>query len=174
MVNQDLGRPSWEEFYMFSAFEAATRSSCLDVKTGAVIVKDKRIIASGYSGAPPGIKTCIERGCRKKELGIEFNEKGSGQCRGAHAEINAMSQLPRGELKGTTMYSVYFPCSACAKAIVGNGISELVFAKIYKEPDSLTKELFSEGGVKLRQLKIDLDKQFARIKKIAGESKEVN
>ena len=156
-------RPSWDESFMFAAHSFATRSSCLDVKTATLIVKDKRIIASGYSGAPPCITTCLERGCRKKSLGIKFNEKGAGQCRGVHAEINAISQIPREDLKGTTMYTLVFPCSHCAKAIVANGISEIVFSKIYKEPDSLTKELFAEAGIKIRQLKIDLKKQCNRI-----------
>jgi dCMP deaminase len=160
---QDLGRPSWDEAFMFSAFSAATRSSCLHIKTGAVIVKDKRIISSGYNGAPPGIRNCLELGCRKEREGIAFSDKGKGVCRGIHAEINAISQISRDNLKGTTIYTVYFPCSSCAKAIVGNGITEVVYSKFYKEPDSLTMELFTEAGIKIRLLKINIKDQCNRI-----------
>ncbi len=165
-------RPSWEESYMFSAFVAATRSSCAYIKTGSVIVKDKRIIASGYNGAPPGIKNCLEVGCRKDREGINYEDKGKSVCRGVHAEINAMSQISRRDLKGTTLYTVFFPCSACAKSIVGNGISEVVFSKIYDEPDSLTTELFSEAGIKLRQLKFDVRKQLNRVLDITNQAKK--
>ncbi len=159
-------RPSWDESFMFAALISATRSSCIHLQTGAVIVKDKRIIASGYNGAPPGIVNCLERGCRKDREGVNFEDKDKSVCRGMHAEVNALNQIARENLKGATLYSFYFPCSSCAKAIVSSGISEVVFCKIYKEPDSLTKELFSEGGVKLRQIKINVDRFFNMIKNI--------
>jgi len=161
--NSDLGRPSWDESFMFAALSTATRSSCFAIKTGTVIVKDKRIISSGYNGAPPGIKNCLEVGCRKQREGIDWKSKHGGECRGIHAEINAMSQISREKLKGAVMYTVVFPCSACAKSIVGNGISEVVFMKYYAEPDTLTKELFAEAGIKLRQLNINIKKQCNRI-----------
>ena len=138
-------RPNWEESFMFGALWAATRSSCLYLHTGAVIVKDKRPTSTGYNGAPPDIENCLERGCRKDELGIKFEEKGTGTCRGLHAEINAMNQISRKDLKDSIMYTLYYPCSSCAKEIVGNGLKEVVYSKIYKEPDSLTQEIFSEG-----------------------------
>lgn len=163
MEKKGFGRPNWDEAFMFAAISAATRSSCLTIKTGAVIVKDKRIISMGYNGAPPGITNCLEKGCRKKEHGVSFDKKDVGLCRGVHAEVNAMSQISRDNLKGTKMYTVFFPCSSCAKAIVTSGISEVIYSKIYKEPDSLTRELFSEAGVRLRRLKIDVKSQCNRI-----------
>lgn len=169
---QDFGRPSWDEGFMYSALTAATRSSCTHIKSGAVIVKDKRVIASGYNGAPPGIKNCLEVGCRKEREHVSWEDKGKSVCRGVHAEINAMSQIARENLIGTTMYTVFFPCSACAKSIVGNGISEVVFLKNYAEPDTLTKELFCEAGVKLRQMNIDVKKQCNRIINVANQKKE--
>lgn len=162
-------RPSWDELFMLAAYDAATRSSCLFLKTGAVIVKDKRIIATGYNGAPPEIENCLDRGCRKKQKGIDFEEKETGNCRGAHAESNALDQIPRKELKGAVMYSVFFPCTHCAKRIVSNSLSELVYSIIYREPDSLTKELFSESGIRLRQLTPDIEKQFIRLKRIYNQ-----
>jgi dCMP deaminase len=156
-------RPNWDESFMFSALWAATRSSCLYLQTGAVIVSDKRIIASGYNGAPPGIESCLTRGCRKEREGISFTTKGKGVCRGIHAEINAMSQIARENLKGTTMYSLYLPCSTCAKEIAGTGIIEVVYSLVYEEPDLLTREMFSEGGIRLRQMDLDLPVSFAMI-----------
>lgn len=167
-------RPDWDEFYMFAAYDAATRSSCKYLNTGAVIVKDKRIIASGYNGAPPGIENCLEIGCRKDREKIKFDEKGTSTCRGIHAEVNAKDQVARKDLKGTTLYTLFFPCSSCAKEIVGNGIKEVVYTKKYSEPDSLTNELFNEANVKLRKLEIDIGDQFQRIKRIQNQHKNNN
>jgi dCMP deaminase len=162
-------RPTWEESFMFAAYSAAARSSCKYIHTGAVIIKDKRIISMGYNGAPPGIKSCSDIGCRKDRLNIKWEEKGHGNCRGVHAEANAMHQISRENLKGTVLYTVYYPCSHCARAIVANGISEVVYSKIYKEPDSLTKELFSEAGIKLTRLPIDTKKHCNRILDVGNQ-----
>ena len=132
-------RPSWDEYFMMSAIFAATRSSCEHLPTGVAIIKDKRIIASGYNGAPPGIENCLKIGCRKDREGIEFDDKGKGVCRGVHAEVNALTQIAREDLKGTTLYSLYFPCSSCAKSIVAASVVEVVYLNIYHESDSLTK-----------------------------------
>jgi dCMP deaminase len=166
-----FSRPNWDESFMFSALWGATRSSCKYLHTGAVIVKDKRIIASGYNGAPPGLENCLDIGCRKEKYHVEFNDKSSGTCRGIHAEINAISQIAREDLKGTTIYTLYFPCSACAKAIVGNSITEVVYSQIYEEPDSLTNELFAQSGVKLRKFNLDIEKQFQRILNVSEQHK---
>jgi dCMP deaminase len=157
-ANKEYKRPNWDEIFMAHAFLAATRSSCIHLHTGCVVVKDHRILSSGYNGAPPGVENCLERGCRKDKFNIEFNQKGTGTCRGVHAEINAMSQIARKDLNDTVIYSVFFPCSACAKAIVGSGIKEVVFTKMYAEPDTLTRELFAEAGVKLRKMPINMNK----------------
>jgi len=159
-------RPSWDESFMLSALWAAARSSCIKMQTGAVIVKDKRIIASGYNGAPPNIKNCLEVGCRKDEYGIKFCEKGRGVCRGIHAEVNAMNQIARENLKGASLYTLCFPCSGCAKGIVGNGMKEVVYCNHYEENDSLTKELFDESKTVLRKLDLDIEKCFRMMKKI--------
>lgn len=159
-------RPSWDESFMFSALWSAARSSCLYLQTGAVIVKDKRIIASGYNGAPPGIENCIDAGCRKDKEKVDFNDKGKGVCRGVHAEINAISQISRWDLKDTSLYTLFYPCSQCAKAIVGSELKEVVYSMVYKEPDSLTKELFGQAGIKLRKIDMDIDKYFDIVKKI--------
>ncbi len=149
-------RPNWDEYFMFTAFNTSLRSSCMYIHTGAVIVQDKRIIATGYNGAPPNIENCLEKGCRKDRVGIKQEQKGTGNCRGEHAERNAILQIARKDLEGATMYSVLFPCSDCAKMIVGSGIRKVFYSNIYKEPDSLTQELFSEGGVALKELKLNV------------------
>ncbi len=166
-MSEKRKRPDWDEFFMFKALWAATRSSCNYLQTGAVIVKDKRIIATGYNGAPPGIENCLERGCRKDEQGVEFNDKGKAVCRGVHAEINAMNQIARQDLIDTKIYTLYFPCSSCAKAIAGNGLKEVIYSEVYQEPDSLTTEIFTESGVKLRKFHLNIEKNFQMIRKIA-------
>ena len=167
-------RPSWDETFMFAAYMAAARSSCIKLQTGSAIVnKDNRIIASSYNGAPPGIENCLEKGCRKEEYGIKFDQKGMGACRGAHAEPNAMSQIPRDVLKqpGIKLYTVYFPCTSCAKQITGNGIKEVIFSEYYNEPSSLTNELFQEAGINIRRLELDREKYFNVIRNIGNPKK---
>jgi dCMP deaminase len=159
-------RPSWDEYFMFQAYLSATRSSCLNLPNGCVIVKDKRVRASGYNGAPPGIENCLERGCRKADKGVAFDEKGKSICRGLHAEDNGLAQLTREDTKGATMYTVVFPCSACAKDIAGSGINEVVYSKAYKGEDELAKEIFEEAGIKIRKLEIDLNKCYNFIKNL--------
>ncbi len=149
-------RPNWDELFMMHAYLAATRSSCLHLNTGVAIVKDKRVRSMGYNGAPAGIKSSLElRSCRKDEHGVAFDAKGTGTCRGRHAEENAMSQLSRAELIDSSIYTVYYPCGSCAKSIVGNGISEVYWSKLYKDKDKLAEELFNEAGIKVIQFKLD-------------------
>lgn len=162
-----VDRPSWDEYFMTHAVLAASRASCQYVTAGAVIVKDKRIIATGYNGAPPGIGNCLEKGCRKERVGIEFETKGTGNCIGEHAERNALLQVPRNMTLGAEMYSALFPCSDCAKQIVGAGISRLVYLNHYKEPSSLTKELMEGAGVQIEQMALDIDKMFKFLKGVA-------
>lgn len=161
-------RPSWDETFMFSALWAACRSSCLYLHTGAVIVnQDKRIIATGYNGAGPRINpNCLVRGCRKDEYGVDFDDKGKSACRGGHAEVHALELVARKDLVGTTMYTLHFPCSACAKQIESNGLAEVVYCKGYIEKDSLTTEIFSEAGIRLRRLDLDIEKCFKIIRRI--------
>ena len=158
MVKIMKSRPEWDEFFMMHAYLAATRSSCLYLNTGAAIVKDKRVRSMGYNGAPSGIGNCLELGCRKENFDIEFESKGSGTCRGRHAEENAMSLLPRSEMKDSDIYTLYYPCGSCAKSIVGNDISRVFYSEIYKDNDALTDELFKEKGIEVIKLELDLDK----------------
>lgn len=165
-------RPNWDEYFMIQAFWVATRASCKNLKTGAVIVRDKRIISSGYNGAPPGIENCLEIGCRKEREGIKFEDKGKGVCRGTHAERNAMLNIAREYLKGTTLYTMFYPCSDCAKDIAGAGIEKVIYFKLYKELDSLTQEIFAEAGIGLRPFKprgFDIEKYFNMIRTVVSQ-----
>jgi dCMP deaminase len=162
---QVLDRPTWDEYFMLQAVLAGTRASCEFVYAGAVIVKDKRVIATGYNGAPPGVDNCLDLGCRKEREGIEFGEKNTGWCIGEHAERNALLQISREESKNSTMYYVLYPCTDCSKQIVGARINELVYLNVYKEPSSLTKEIFDKSGVKVRKMELDL----GRMTKFIGE-----
>lgn len=164
-------RPSWDEYFMGIALLTATRASCEYVKAGAVIVKNKRIIATGYNGAPPGIKNCLEIGCRKKRVGIRFEEKNTGNCLGEHAERNALLQISNQDSNYSIMYSVLLPCSDCAKQIVGAGIKEVVYFTEYKEPNNLVHELFEEGEVKLKKINLDLNEMQAFIRNVCNKSK---
>ena len=164
--DSDSIRPNWDEKFMFSAIWAASRSSCLNLNTGAVIVKNKRIIATGYNGAPANIKSCLEVGCRKETCGYSFEDKGQDVCRGRHAESNAMSQIASQDLAGSSIYTFYFPCSPCAKEIVGNGITEVIFCRNYEGNRSQAEESFAEVGIRVRKLEIDIEKCFRFIKKV--------
>ncbi len=162
-------RLNWDEKHMVGALKAASRSSCHYLHTGAVIVQNKRITAEGYNGAIEGTENCLERGCRKDDLGIKFDLKGTGTCRGRHAEANALDEKSKAELKGSKIYTVYYPCSECAKTIAANGITEVVYLKVYGEPNSLTKELFEEKNIKVRKLELDIERCTGLLKEVFNE-----
>ncbi len=164
-------RLTWDEKHMLAALSAASRSSCNYLHAGAVVVKNKRIIAEGYNGAPEGIENCLEQGCRKDAFGVSFETKGTGTCRGNHAETNALDELSKDSARGSVLYTIYYPCSGCAKIISNKGIVEVVYLKSYKEPDSLTKELFEKKGIKIRKLEMDIDKCTRILKEVYHKDK---
>lgn len=141
-----MARPSWDSYFMQIAKTVATRSTCLRRQTGAVIVRDKRILATGYNGAPSGIKHCDEVGCLRSELNIPSGERHE-LCRGLHAEQNAILQaaLHGVSLKGAVIYTTHEPCSLCTKMIINVGIKKIVYAEPY--PDKLSKMLLEEAGI---------------------------
>jgi len=122
-------RPTWDEYFMAICRIIATRSNCDRLHVGAVLVKDKRIIATGYNGAPPGTATCDEVGHLLED----------GHCiRTIHAEHNSLLQVARlqgASTEGSTIYTTYSPCIHCAKYIVAAGIKRVVFAKVYRNPE---------------------------------------
>lgn len=141
-------RPSWDEYFMDIVELIKKRSTCMRRQVGALIVKDKRILATGYNGAPMGCKHCAEVGCLREKLGIPSGQRHE-ICRAAHAEQNAIVQAAYSgtSVEGGTMYVTTQPCVLCAKLIINAGIKKIVFKGDY--PDSLAMELLQEAGVRV-------------------------
>ncbi len=144
------GRPSLDEYFMSMAHIVSTRSTCLRRKVGAVIVKNKRILTTGYNGAPKNLKHCSEVGCTRMNNNVPSGQRHE-LCRGVHAEQNAVIQgaLFGVSVEGATLYCTNFPCVLCAKMLINAGIKEIVFSDDYI--DDLAKEVLKESGVKVRQ-----------------------
>lgn len=133
-------RPPWDDYFMRIAFEVATRATCLRRHVGAVIVRDKRILSTGYNGSPPGQKHCTEVGCLLDE----------GRCiRTLHAEQNALMQaaLHGVSTHGATLYCTCRPCHVCARMIVAAGIVRVVFAG--EPPEGWASEVLTAAGVEI-------------------------
>lgn len=139
-------RPGWDEYFMQVAQVVATRSTCLRRNIGAVIVRDKRILATGYNGAPTGLRHCAEVGCLKDRLNVPSGER-QELCRALHAEQNAIVQAARygTVIEGASIYSTTEPCSMCSKMIINAGIKRVIYRDPY--PDALSGDLLSEAGV---------------------------
>jgi len=142
-------RPSWDEYFMEIVLQVSTRSTCLRRQIGALVVRDKRILATGYNGVPSGIRHCSEVGCLRDQLGIPSGERHE-LCRGLHAEQNAVIQAARAgtPIDGSTVYCTHQPCIVCAKILINAGIKEIVFAGDY--PDQMARDMLNEAGVTLR------------------------
>jgi dCMP deaminase len=149
-------RPSWNEYFLEIANLVATRSTCLRRKVGAVLVKDKRILATGYNGAPQGLPHCLDIGCLREKLNIPSGERHE-LCRGIHAEQNAIIQAATSgtNIDGSILYSTHFPCSLCIKLIINSGIQKIYYIEGY--PDDLAKSLSREAGMKSIQIKLNKD-----------------
>ncbi len=141
-------RPTWDEYFMDIVNLIKTRSTCIRRQVGALIVKDKRILATGYNGAPVGCKHCAEIGCMREQMQIPSGERHE-LCRAIHAEQNAIVQAAYSgtSVKDGTMYVTHQPCVLCAKMIINAGIKKVVFSGEY--PDKLSSELLKEAGVRV-------------------------
>nr|WP_054691735.1 dCMP deaminase family protein [Geotalea toluenoxydans] len=124
----------------------AKRSTCLRRQVGAIIVKDKNILATGYNGAPSGVSHCLDVGCLREKLGIPSGERHE-LCRGLHAEQNAIIQAAKHGtgIEGSTLYCTTMPCIICSKMIINAGIKRIVFEMGY--PDQLAEEMIRESGI---------------------------
>ncbi len=149
-----LDRPTLDEYFMEIAKVVAKRSTCLRQKVGAVIVKDKRILATGYNGAPSGLPHCDEVGCLREKLKIPSGER-QELCRGVHAEQNAIIQAAKFGISvdGATLYSTHCPCIVCAKIIINAGIKRVVYGREYADRNGL--ELLKEAGIEIVYFPID-------------------
>ena len=150
---------------MRMAYLASTRSTCTRRKVGAVIVKDKRILATGYNGPPKGLAHCDVTGCIREELNVPSGERHE-LCRGLHAEQNAIIQaaVHGVSIKDATIYVTNHPCVVCAKMLINAEIKEIVYAEGY--PDDLAKLMLLESDIKVRQFSLPKEE----VEKIVGES----
>lgn len=143
----------WDKRFMEMAVQIGGWSSCYkqDRHVGAIIVKNKRVIATGYNGAPQGIKSCADkRECLRQKAGIESGTR-QEVCYAVHAEQNAIIQAARVgcSVEGCTLYCTHQPCVICAKIIINSGISRVVYKEGY--PDDFSLKLFEEAGVTLEK-----------------------
>jgi dCMP deaminase len=148
-----MERPSWDEYFMGIAKLTSERSTCLRRKVGAVIVRDKQVVATGYNGAPKGIAHCDEKGgCLREKLGVPSGERHE-LCRALHAEQNAIIQAATSgqSIEGSTIYITHQPCVICAKMIINAGIRKIIVEEGY--PDELAVEILDEAGLKIVSMK---------------------
>ncbi|MDR5695360.1 MAG: cytidine/deoxycytidylate deaminase family protein [Armatimonadota bacterium] len=146
-------RPPWDEYFMRMAHLAATRSTCLRRKVGAVIVKDRMVLSTGYNDTPRGLPNCGDGGCARCASEVPSGQ-GHDTCLCLHAEQNAILQAAYHgvAIAGGTLYCTHQPCLICAKMIVNVGLRRLVFAGEY--PDPLAREVLEQAGVELSQVRI--------------------
>ena len=148
-------RPSLDEYFLEIAFVVGKRSTCLRNNVGAVIVRDKRILSTGYNGAPSGMEHCLEIGCirdmEKIPSGIQ-QEK----CRAVHAEQNAIIQaaIHGVNVSGATIYCTHQPCILCTKMIINSNIKRVVYATLYHDTDSLN--FFRDAGVEVKYILFEI------------------
>lgn len=148
-----MQRPSWPEYFMSITRLVATRSTCLRRHVGAILVKDKRILASGYNGAPSGLRHCEEVGCLRADSSVPSGERHE-LCRGLHAEQNAIIQAAcHGiSIKGAILYCTNKPCVICTKMIINAGISKIYYEDGYDDP--LSDQMLDEAGLETERLRL--------------------
>lgn len=141
-------RASWPQYFMGIAHLVAERSTCLRRKVGAVAVKDKRILATGYNGAPSGVRHCLDVGCLRSQLGIPSGQRHE-ICRGIHAEQNVIIQAAMHgiSLQGAELFCTTFPCFICSKMLINCGIKKIWISESY--PDEFSEAMLKEAGVEI-------------------------
>jgi len=152
-------RPSWDDYFLEMAHVIAKRSTCLRRRVGALLVREKRILATGYNGAPSGVPHCEEVGCRR--AGIPSGERAE-LCRALHAEQNAIIQgaLHGVTTRGAVLYCTNQPCVTCAKMLINAGILRVVYQGDY--PDELAREMLAEAGVEVVRVESSAAREEAR------------
>jgi dCMP deaminase len=145
-------RPGWNEYFMEMAVLTARRSTCLRRQVGAAIVKDRHIVATGYNGAPRGLKHCAERGgCIRESMKVPSGERHE-LCMALHAEQNAIIQAATlgQSIEDATIYITHQPCVICAKMIINAGIRRIIVKEGY--PDQLSVDILAEAGLRIVML----------------------
>lgn len=145
-----MTRPSWDQYFIDITHLVATRSTCLRRQVGALLVKDRNILATGYNGTPSGISHCEDVGCLRDRLKVPSGERHE-LCRGLHAEQNAIIQAARHgvNIAGATLYCTTMPCIICTKMLINAGIQRVVFEEGYA--DELAREMVAEAGIEVDQ-----------------------
>ncbi len=146
-----MQRLPWQDYFMRITYMVAERSTCFRRKVGAVGVKDNRILATGYNGAPSGLAHCLDVGCLRQELGIPSGERHE-ICRAIHAEQNLIVQCAMHgiSLSGADIYCTTFPCGICSKLLINCDIKHIYYVDNY--PDPMGLEMLNEAGIKLTQV----------------------
>jgi len=146
-------RPGWDEYFLQIAGVIAGRSTCLRRQVGSLVVKERRILATGYNGAPRGLAHCDEVGCLRDAAGIEHG-RGHELCRGLHAEQNAIIQsaMYGVSIDGGTVYSTHQPCVLCTKMLINAGIKAIFYTECY--PDELAEKMLDEAGISSRKMEL--------------------
>jgi len=141
-----MPRPTWDQYFMDITRLVATRSTCLRRQVGAVLVKERNILATGYNGVPSGISHCDDAGCLRERLQVPSGERHE-LCRGLHAEQNAIIQAARHgvNIGGATLYCTTMPCIICTKMIINAGIRAVVYGEGYA--DELARDMIRESGI---------------------------
>lgn len=143
-------RPSWDEYFMDITHLVSKRSTCLRRQVGSLLVKDKKILATGYNGAPSRIEHCLDTGCLRQQLDIPSGERHE-LCRGLHAEQNAIIQAAYHGvgIQGATLYCTNHPCVICSKMVINAGIERIVYEEGYA--DALAAKMLKESGIKIEK-----------------------
>jgi dCMP deaminase len=152
---KEIQRPSWDEYFMNIAKVVASRSNCMKRKVAAIIVRDKRVISTGYNGTPRGTRNCNEGGCPRCNT-LAASGTALDECLCSHGEENAIVQASYHgvSLKDAIIYSTFAPCLQCAKMIINSGIREVIYNMDYPLNESAFR-LFQQAGVFIRKLKVD-------------------
>ncbi len=142
-------RPSWDEYFLEMARLVSKRSTCLRRKVGAVLVRDKKILATGYNGAPSGLEHCLDIGCLREKLKIPSGQR-QELCRGLHAEHNVLLQaaLHGISTKDSILYVTNQPCIICAKMLINAGIKEVIILEGY--PDKMALDFLKQAEIEIR------------------------
>jgi dCMP deaminase len=147
-------RPDWEVYFLKIAQLASTRSTCIRRHVGAVLVKEKKILATGYNGVPSGISHCEDVGCLRDEEGIPSGQRHE-LCRGLHAEQNAILQAAYHgvSIQGSILFCTNFPCVICSKMLINAGIRQIYYLEGY--PDPLSEKMLKEAGMELNRIQLE-------------------
>ncbi|MDA8124017.1 MAG: cytidine/deoxycytidylate deaminase family protein [Deltaproteobacteria bacterium] len=148
LPNEGALRPEWDAYFLEIVGIVAKRATCRRRSVGAALVRDRRILSTGYNGAPSGLRHCLEIGCLREQQHIPSGERHE-LCRGLHAEQNAIIQaaLHGVSVKGATLYCTNHPCVICAKMIINAGIVRIVVSGVYR--DLLAEEMLAEAHIEV-------------------------